>query len=49
MSEGKTASMPTCTSCNRIIGPGAEATKFPCPNCGEITIWRCSKCREFRR
>ncbi|MCD6325099.1 DUF1610 domain-containing protein, partial [Candidatus Bathyarchaeota archaeon] len=28
--------MPTCTSCNRIIPPGTDATKFPCPNCGQI-------------
>ncbi|MDH4221712.1 MAG: zinc finger domain-containing protein, partial [Candidatus Bathyarchaeota archaeon] len=20
-----------------------------CPNCGEIDIWRCSKCRKFGR
>ncbi|MEM2110764.1 MAG: zinc finger domain-containing protein [Candidatus Bathyarchaeia archaeon] len=41
--------MPVCTSCNRIITPEMEATKFLCPNCGEITIRRCSKCRKFRR
>ncbi|MEM2961377.1 MAG: zinc finger domain-containing protein [Candidatus Bathyarchaeia archaeon] len=41
--------MPICTSCNRIIPPGTNATSFSCPNCGEVTIWRCSKCRQFRR
>ncbi|NIU38717.1 DUF1610 domain-containing protein [Candidatus Bathyarchaeota archaeon] len=41
--------MPTCTSCNRTIPPEEEATKFSCPNCGEIVIWRCSKCRKFGR
>ena len=29
--------------------PATEASKFSCPDCGEIVIWRCSKCREFRR
>ncbi|UCE96360.1 MAG: DUF1610 domain-containing protein [Candidatus Bathyarchaeota archaeon] len=40
---------PICTSCNRTIPPGAEATRFDCPNCGEIIIWRCQKCRQFGR
>ena len=41
--------MPVCTSCNRIISPGQEATKFSCPNCGEIMLWRCHRCRKFGR
>ncbi|MBX5326279.1 MAG: zinc finger domain-containing protein [Candidatus Bathyarchaeia archaeon] len=41
--------MPTCTSCNRVISPGQEATKFSCPSCGEIVIWRCNRCRKFGR
>ncbi|MCS7120288.1 MAG: zinc finger domain-containing protein [Candidatus Bathyarchaeota archaeon] len=45
----KKSTMPICTSCNRVIGPGVGANKFLCPNCGEITIWRCTKCRSFRR
>ncbi|MEM2913351.1 MAG: zinc finger domain-containing protein [Candidatus Bathyarchaeia archaeon] len=49
MAVSKSVSMPICTSCNRIISPGANATSFPCPNCGGIIIWRCSKCRKFRR
>ncbi|MCW4053080.1 MAG: zinc finger domain-containing protein [Candidatus Bathyarchaeota archaeon] len=40
---------PICTSCNRTISPGAKATKFTCPDCGEIVIWRCEKCRQFGR
>jgi len=49
VTEQTTTTMPTCTSCHRIIAPTTEATKFPCPNCGEIIIWRCSKCRKFGR
>ncbi|UCH70967.1 MAG: DUF1610 domain-containing protein [Candidatus Bathyarchaeota archaeon] len=44
-----TISVPTCTSCHRIIAPGTEATKFSCPSCGDIIIWRCAKCRKFGR
>ncbi|MCK4933183.1 DUF1610 domain-containing protein [Candidatus Bathyarchaeota archaeon] len=40
---------PICTSCNRTIPPGTDATKLNCPSCGEITIWRCQKCRQFGR
>lgn len=49
MSESASLQMPICTSCNRPIPPGTDATKFPCPNCGEIIIWRCAKCRKFGR
>lgn len=41
--------MPACTSCNRLIKPWERSVKFPCPNCGEVTIWRCEKCRLFAR
>jgi Zn-ribbon RNA-binding protein len=34
-----------CTSCGRALR-GAGATQFPCPNCGEVTIGRCSRCRD---
>lgn len=27
--------------------PNEKATKFVCPNCGVVVIWRCSKCREL--
>ena len=36
---------PRCTSCGRLIEPGSTAVSFPCPGCGEVVIWRCSKCR----
>ena len=49
MNRESSVTMPACTSCSRIIPPGMEATKFPCPSCGEITIWRCSRCRNFGR
>ncbi|MFQ6094958.1 MAG: zinc finger domain-containing protein [Candidatus Bathyarchaeia archaeon] len=45
----RSLTMPMCTSCHKMIAPGTEATKFLCPNCGEMTIWRCSKCRKFGR
>ncbi|MEM1565579.1 MAG: zinc finger domain-containing protein [Candidatus Bathyarchaeia archaeon] len=44
-----TITLVTCTSCGKPIPPGAEATKFLCPNCGEILIRRCKKCRKFGR
>ncbi|MEE8114379.1 MAG: zinc finger domain-containing protein, partial [Nitrososphaerales archaeon] len=43
------AQLPTCSSCNRPILPGEKAVRFACPECGEITIWRCEKCRQFSR
>lgn len=40
--------MPSCSSCNRVISPSEEGvTKFSCPNCGEVLIIRCAKCRYF--
>jgi predicted RNA-binding Zn-ribbon protein involved in translation (DUF1610 family) len=44
-----TLSLTTCSSCGKPIPPGTEATKFLCPNCGEIQIKRCGKCRKFGR
>jgi hypothetical protein len=44
-----TLSLVTCTSCGKPIAPGSEATKFLCPNCGEIQIKRDGKCRKFGR
>lgn len=41
--------LPVCSTCNRPILPKDEAVKFVCPNCGEVVIWRCSKCRKFVR
>ncbi|MDA4128224.1 MAG: zinc finger domain-containing protein [Thaumarchaeota archaeon] len=45
----ETSQYPHCTSCNRPILPGDRATKFMCPNCHEVLIWRDSKCRKFSR
>ncbi|HEX9429355.1 MAG TPA: zinc finger domain-containing protein [Candidatus Bathyarchaeia archaeon] len=41
--------MPSCNWCGRMILPREGAVKFPCPQCGETTIWRCEKCRGFGR
>ena len=38
--------LPTCTSCGKLIPPYERGVKFRCPNCGEIIIWRCEKCRK---
>ncbi|OYT31377.1 MAG: RNA-binding protein [Thermofilum sp. ex4484_79] len=38
--------LPTCTSCGRPIPPFEIGTKFRCPNCGEVIIWRCRLCRK---
>jgi hypothetical protein len=37
---------PRCTSCHKPILPGDEMTSFYCPQCGQVLIWRCSKCRK---
>ncbi|MBS7659548.1 MAG: zinc finger domain-containing protein [Candidatus Bathyarchaeia archaeon] len=49
--SGKTVNLTltSCTSCGKPIPPATKATKFPCPNCGEIIIRRCEKCRNFGR
>ncbi|MEX2721761.1 MAG: zinc finger domain-containing protein [Candidatus Wukongarchaeota archaeon] len=40
--------MPLCSCCSRIVSPKDRgANKFPCPNCGAITIVRCSRCRKL--
>ncbi|MCW3976148.1 MAG: zinc finger domain-containing protein [Candidatus Bathyarchaeota archaeon] len=49
MSETDRVKMPLCNWCGRIITPGDKAVKFNCPNCGEVVIWRCEKCRLFGR
>ncbi|RLI13798.1 MAG: RNA-binding protein [Candidatus Hecatellales archaeon] len=38
-----------CTSCGRTIIPLEYYVRFPCQNCGQITIVRCEKCRKFGR
>jgi predicted RNA-binding Zn-ribbon protein involved in translation (DUF1610 family) len=44
-----TVTLPLCNSCNKPVKPGERATKFYCPNCHEVLIWRCEKCRKFSR
>ena len=45
----KTKFLRGCTSCGKPVPPGMEAATFFCPNCGEILIRRCGKCRGFGR
>ncbi len=40
---------PICTSCGKTITVFENAAKFYCPNCGEVLIWRCEKCRVLAR
>src|SRR5712692_9680162 len=49
LTEVRTVRMPSCNWCGRMILPREGAVKFPCPQCGETTIWRCEKCRGFGR
>lgn len=34
-----------CTSSGTALS-GAGATHFPCPQCGEVEIGRCGRCRD---
>ena len=34
-----------CACCHRPIAPYEGAVHFPCPECGDVTIWRCERCR----
>src|SRR6266566_1416408 len=45
--EVRTVRMPSCNWCGRMILPREGAVHFPCPQCGEVIIWRCEKCRGF--
>ncbi len=47
--DQESITLPLCTSCNRPVMPGERAVKFYCPNCHEVLIWRCQKCRKFTR
>ncbi|MBL7118799.1 DUF1610 domain-containing protein [Candidatus Bathyarchaeota archaeon] len=49
LSEIRGLKLSFCSGCNRSIAPGGHSVKFPCPNCGGTTIWRCEKCRQFGR
>ncbi len=39
--------LPICISCKSPIVPGEKGVNFPCPNCGEIIMWRCKRCRSI--
>ncbi|MFX1465711.1 MAG: zinc finger domain-containing protein [Promethearchaeota archaeon] len=42
--------MPKCSCCGHLISPeDIGSVRFPCPNCGDITIFRCMRCRSFGR
>lgn len=36
-----------CTSCKISLFGDDEFVRFMCPNCGEVEIFRCSKCRRL--
>ena len=37
----------TCSGCGKNIAPYEDSVSFLCPNCGDITIHRCERCRKF--
>ncbi|MFO8019704.1 MAG: zinc finger domain-containing protein [Promethearchaeia archaeon] len=37
----------TCSGCGRVITPVEDAVNFPCPECGDVMIWRCERCRDM--
>ncbi|UCH57960.1 MAG: DUF1610 domain-containing protein [Candidatus Bathyarchaeota archaeon] len=47
--DSRLSDMPSCISCGKKITPGEKAVKFQCPTCGNVTIWRCERCRLFGR
>jgi predicted RNA-binding Zn-ribbon protein involved in translation (DUF1610 family) len=36
-----------CTSCHAEIAPREHAARFLCPNCGDVELVRCEKCRKL--
>jgi len=38
-----------CISCNEEISMIEGSTVFMCPNCGEVEIVRCGRCRKLMR
>ncbi|MBU5690141.1 MAG: zinc finger domain-containing protein [Candidatus Aenigmatarchaeota archaeon] len=36
-----------CTSCKVNLLGDTKFVQFKCPNCGEVDIFRCSKCRRL--
>ncbi|MBD3192439.1 MAG: RNA-binding protein [Candidatus Heimdallarchaeota archaeon] len=44
----KNYEMPSCSSCFRKISPNdIGSVKFRCPECGDVVIVRCSRCRNL--
>ncbi len=43
----ETAAPPVCSSCHRVMAPHEHGTEFLCPNCGQVIIRRCKKCRKL--
>ncbi|PSN89520.1 RNA-binding protein, partial [Candidatus Marsarchaeota G1 archaeon OSP_C] len=41
MSSIDEVALPICTSCRTPIILGEKGTKFLCPKCGVVVIWRC--------
>ncbi|OYT40329.1 MAG: RNA-binding protein [Desulfurococcales archaeon ex4484_58] len=41
------SSPPVCSSCHRLMTPQEHGSSFPCPNCGQVIIKRCKKCRKL--
>ncbi|MHA1340652.1 MAG: zinc finger domain-containing protein [Promethearchaeota archaeon] len=39
----------TCNGCGRNIAPYENSVSFSCPNCGDVIIRRCERCRDFAR
>ncbi|MHA2406114.1 MAG: zinc finger domain-containing protein [Candidatus Hermodarchaeia archaeon] len=44
MSESKST---FCSCCGGLVTPRENSVQFACPACGNYTIRRCQKCREF--
>ena len=38
-----------CNGCGKLIAPYENGVSFPCPNCADIQIYRCERCRTFAR
>jgi predicted RNA-binding Zn-ribbon protein involved in translation (DUF1610 family) len=38
---------PVCLSCGNPILPDQGGVKLKCPQCNEVAIWRCQKCRKL--
>ncbi|MBW3021239.1 DUF1610 domain-containing protein [Candidatus Woesearchaeota archaeon] len=36
-----------CNSCGKRMANDPEGVSFPCPNCGNQTICRCSHCKKL--